>query len=271
MQGLVVVSSVNNIVGFFYEKEAKISSYFKLRKANNRLHDENSSLRNKLAVSLATDTFKTVTATIPEFNFDIKTTSGDSAGIGRLTTMNIQSAQPVEIVRYAKYHYIPARVINNSVSNDHINFITINRGSTAGIEPGMAVVGSRGVVGRVEKVSEHFSTIASVLSNRKVSGRLRYPGSFGPVSWQPGNPDYVQMDNVQLTLPIKVNDQVFTTGYSYFPSNVLIGQVSRIDTATSSNSLTLQVRLSTNFRDLNFVYVVGNDLGKEREKLENQR
>ena len=51
------------------------------------------------------------------------------------------------------YYYIPAKVINQSLRNTQ-NYLTIDKGSNHGIEVGMGVISSDGVVGRVKIVSK---------------------------------------------------------------------------------------------------------------------
>lgn len=266
-QGIDVINSANGTVAYFYRKEQNIISYFNLKKVNTDLLKENTALRNQLFYRQSVDTFKTVDAKIPIFDYDKIDRDQDSNALAPVT-MTITENPPLKVVRYAQYRFIPARVINNSISNDRINFITINQGSEAGIKPGMSVVSSVGIVGRVEHVSKHFATIASVLSNRKVSARLKLHEAFGQITWIPGHPDFVQMDNMPITLPIKLRDSVFTTGFASFPANILVGRVSHIDTVKSDNSLSLRIRLATNFRTLAFVYVVVDGMNAEKENLE---
>lgn len=269
-QGIDVINSANGTVAYFYQKEQNIISYFNLKKVNTELLDENTALRNQLFSLQSTDTFKTVSAQIPVFDYSKIDRSQDSNLLAPPVAMTITEHPPLKVVRYAQYKFIPARVINNSISNDRINFITINQGSEAGIKSGMSVVSSVGIVGRVEHVSKHFATIASVLSNRKVSARLKLHLAFGQISWVPGYPDFVQMDNMPITLPIKIQDSIFTTGFASFPANILVGKVSQIDTVKSNNSLSLKIRLATNFRTLAFVYVIADGMNAEKEKLENK-
>ena len=57
-----------------------------------------------------------------------------------------------------KYLYITAKVVNNTV-NKQFNYITLDKGSRAGIEPEMAVIGSEGILGIVKSVSENYASV----------------------------------------------------------------------------------------------------------------
>lgn len=258
LQGVDITSSSNAVAGYFYRKQNDVVYYFQLRRLNDSLLKENTLLRNELAINLNVDSLRD---SISKIAVTIRDTTGSKDSIKG------QYAGAVKFVKYALYHYIPARVINNSISNDKINFITINRGRNDGIDEGMAVVTNSGIVGRVANVSEHYATVASVLSDRKVSAKLS-DGTFGTVIWEPGSPDYVYMEKTPVTIPVKKGDTVLTTGYSFFPEHITIGYVTKIDTAKASNTKNLKVRLSTNFRKLQYVYVVKNKMGEERQKLE---
>ncbi len=259
-QGLDIVNSSNAVSGFVYKKQNEVVYYFQLRRMNDSLLQENTRLRNLIASTSNIDTFGDLTARIPITVKD--TTRKDSSGIALAPTGK------VKVVRYANYRYIPARVINNSISNDRINYITINRGAEDGIKKEMAVVTGNGIVGRVSNVSAHYARVASVLSDRKVSSKLSDGTSNLITIWNPGSPEFVVTEKVPLYIKVKKGDSVFTTGYSFFPENVLIGTVAKIDTVKATNAKNLKIRLSTNFRNLQYVYVVEDKMSEERKQLE---
>jgi rod shape-determining protein MreC len=259
-QGLDIVNSSNAVSGFVYKKQNDVVYYFQLKRMNDSLLQENTRLRNQIAASSNVDTFSDLTARIPVTVRD--TSRKDSAGI------TLTPTGKVKIVRYASYRYIPARVINNSISNDRINYLTINRGAEDGIRKEMAVVTGNGIVGRVANVSAHYARVASVLSDRKVSTKLSDGTSNLITIWNPGSPEFVVTEKVPLYIKVKKGDSVFTTGYSFFPENVLIGTVAKIDTVKATNAKNLKIKLSTNFRTLQYVYVVEDKMSEERRQLE---
>lgn len=245
MQGDDVMNSANAAVGYFYKKQNAVAYYFGLRSMNDSLLSENVRLRNLLAADrYSTDTFRDSTAVI--------------------SRPGIDSLHPTE---YARYTFRQARVINNSVSLKN-NFITLNRGSKDGIKPEMAVISGTGVVGRVMNVSDHFCTVLSVLSEtRPVSGRLS-DGTTKTVNWKSGSPDELLMADVALERKIKRGDSIVTNTYSFFPPDVLIGTIRSIDTNRQSNTYLLHLKPGTNFRNLQYVYVVENSYQAERTELE---
>ncbi|KAA5537220.1 rod shape-determining protein MreC [Taibaiella lutea] len=264
MQGNDIVNSSNSISGYVYKKQNDVVYYFQLKRLNDSLLNENARLRNLIAGNSNIDTFRDAIATIPVTAKDtVITTTKDSTGAIKITSTGV-----TKVVRYASYYYIPARVINNSIANDKQNSITINRGSADGVGKEMAVVTGNGIVGRVENVSEHYATIVSVLSDRKTAAKLSDgTGPYFPI-WDGNSPDYLITEKVPSYVKIKRGDSIYTIGSSFYPENILIGTIAKIDTIKASGTKTLKVRLSTNFRKLQYVYVVKNKLSEERNKLE---
>ncbi len=260
MQGADILSSSNAIAGFFYKKKDDIVYYFKLQRVNADLVSENEQLKNKLAAYQGWDTVQNNIAKIPIVKIDsIKV--ADSGN-----TFHMIGER--KIIRYASYEYIPAKVLNNSIASDNINYITINRGQKDGIKKDMAVVTYNGIVGRVVNVSNNFATVESILSKgRKLSTQLQ-DSTTGISSWQGGDAQHIIMENLPLNSKPKINDSVFATGYSYFPENILIGQIVAIDTNINNNKKVVTIKLSTNFRKLHNVYVVMNKFEDERRALE---
>lgn len=244
MQGNDIMSSANTMLGLMYKKQNDVVYYFGLRQMNDSLLNENIRLRQQLAMYSSFDTLSDSMRHVP-----------------------IPSEDTGKVVQYADYYYRSARVINNSISSAN-NFITIARGSADGIKKGMAVVSGTGVVGRVEHVTKHYASARSVLSvTQQVSARLK-DGSIGYVSWEGERPDALLMKDVPQQIKVKKGDSVYTTSYSFFPAGVLIGVVYKMEYIKKNNLQLLHLRSATNFRNLQYVYVVENKMLPERMNLE---
>ncbi len=245
MQGNDVMSSANTAIGLLYKKQNDVVYYFGLKRMNDSLMNENMRLRLQLAERYSTDTFTDLVVSKP---FE----TGDSIK---------------KIVDYSRYIYHAARVINNSVSGTN-NYITLNRGSKDGVRKNMAVITGSGVVGRVVHVSGNFASALSVLSvKQQVSAHLK-DGTIGYVSWEGKKPDELIMQDVPQQIKVKRGDSVFTTRYSFFPPDVLIGTVYKTQYIKKNNLQILHLRTSVNFRNLQYVYVVENTYLPERRQLE---
>ncbi|XZF13148.1 rod shape-determining protein MreC [Chitinophagaceae bacterium MMS25-I14] len=245
LQGNDIMNSANAVNGYFYHKQNDLVYYFGLRQMNDSLQNENMRLRAELAAIHSRDTLK------------------DHIG-GLADSVN----DSTHIIRYAQYQFRAARVISNSVIAAD-NYITINRGSADGIEKNMAVVSGNGLVGKVEHVSAHYAVVLSLLSvKQKVSAGLKdVRSSF--ISWEGDKPDILMMEGIQQEIKVKIGDSVHTTGFSqYLPAGILIGTVVKKETLKKDNSQRLYVRPATNFRNLQYVYVIGDKMLGERIELE---
>ncbi len=246
LQGNDIVSSANAVSGLVYKKQNDVVYYFGLRRMNDSLQNENARLRQIIEQYHSLDT-------LSDSLVKTKTQVGDTSK---------------HIVRFAEYVYRTARVINNSV-NATDNFITINRGSRHGIGKNMAVLSGSGVVGRVEHVSANYSSILSVLSaKQRVSARLKNTAN-GFVVWEGKNPRVLTMIDVPQQVEVKKGDSVFTNSYSlYFPPEVLIGTVIKTEPIKKNAMQHIYLKSSTDFANLQYVYVVENKMRQEKTQLE---
>lgn len=238
-QQATFISSSNEVVGTIYSKVDQLTDYFKLGITNDSLASENARLRNQLRSSFYVDSsvVKTVTDTVNK----------------------------------QQYTYISARVINNSF-NRRNNYITINRGSNAGITKGMGVISGSGVVGIVTNTGPNLATVQSLLhENTRISVMLADSNNVGSLIWDNNlDPTKAMLINFMKQVKIKKGTPVVTSGYSLFPAGTMLGYVNRLDAKNSSNGTDIEVRLSVNFSSLQYVYVVTNKLSQEQQSLEAQ-
>ena len=170
-----------------------------------------------------------------------------------------------------KYQYISAKVVNNS-TNRRNNYITLNVGAKQGIEPDMAVISSSGVVGIVKNVSDNFSSVMSVLhKDTRISAKIKKEGSFGPLSWEGNDYCFATLNDIPTHVLLVKGDSVVTSAYSsIFPEGILVGTVESFELKSGENFYTVTVKLSTEFKKLNYVYVINNIEKQEQDKLEKQ-
>lgn len=171
------------------------------------------------------------------------------------------------------YHfdYIAAKIVNSTISKS-INYITIDKGSKDGVQKGLGVVSSNGVVGIVTNVSENFSLIMSVISVKSLIGvRHKNTNALGNLRWNGEDPYTLQIDGFSKTLPIKKNDTILTAGFSsIFPPNIMVATVKKLEPDESTSFYIIDVRLTNNINSLSYVYVVRNDKKKELDSLQMQ-
>jgi rod shape-determining protein MreC len=70
-------------------------------------------------------------------------------------------------------------------------------------------------------------------------------------------------------LNIAIGDTIVTSGFnSVFPDNMPLGKIEEIELTEDASFYNIVVRLFTEFKALQYVYVVGNRLKEEQENLE---
>ncbi len=126
------------------------------------------------------------------------------------------------------YELVDGYVIARS-STDWVSTVTINRGSSAGIEVGMCAITANGeVVGLVTEVGSNYAVIKTVLdASLKISANIAASGYSGMVSggYSSEEKDMLRMDYLSSTATIRNNDQVVTAGSTVFPRNLILGYV----------------------------------------------
>jgi rod shape-determining protein MreC len=142
---------------------------------------------------------------------------------------------------------VPARVIARDPSV-WFNTITINRGSSAGVEVNMPVVTPGGIVGRIITVGPWSSQVMLVTDEKAgagaVVGQLGQSGALGSVR---GRADLgiglIEMRYVSGLEKVEVNDYVMTTGQDgIYPPGLNVGRVVEVKngTATQAHQILIQ-------------------------------
>lgn len=218
-QNAAFITSANSVSGTVFEWRTGISQYFGLRKENTLLADENARLREQLYA--LTDSARQQYA--------------DSIGSGSV---------------------IVARVIDNSVRRDD-NYITINKGRKDGIEKGMGVYNSCGVVGVVMICGKHYSVVLSVLNGKtSISCKIKGTDNFGFLEWTGGDPYVAQLKDVPYHSNVARGDTVVTSGFSsVFPDGIPVGVISGVERLSNGYTLKITVRLAAEMSNLGWVYV----------------
>lgn len=221
--------------------EVKINdarTYFKLKEINRNLADENVALRNAIQ----------------------KLVRQDSSGFLSAT----------DTVFEQQYIHTSAEVVDNS-TNRQKNFFTINKGRRHGISTDMSVVSVEGVAGAIVGVSNNYSIAMSVLNlDFKLSARLKNSGYFGSLNWDGRNDRHAMLSEIPQHVPINVGDTIETTGYSaIFPEGVMVGTISEFE-KPGGDFYNIKVQLSTDFRKLRYVDIIGNIRKQEQTDLQNQ-
>jgi rod shape-determining protein MreC len=232
-------NSSNTLVANLNRFSFGVREYFSLRETNLILSDENARLRTQLERS----------------------------------SQILPSSQTIiaDTTLTKRFEFVSAKVVNNSVDR-FTNFLTIDKGSNAGIREGMAVISGSGAVGKVKATSRHYSVVTSVLNTDvMVSAMLKRTGHFGTVQWDGRDPQYVLLNYIPRHVKPEIGDSIVTSGYNaIFPPDIMIGTIEDKQLNDAALFYELRVKLSQDFRQLTFVAIVKSNLKAEQDSLENQ-
>lgn len=232
-----VISSANFVTGGVYTQMNNVNEYFHLKSQNDALAKENADLRRMI------------------FN------EKDSARPPAIDT--IRGVRKVDV--------IVSKVIHNSY-NVHENYLTINSGTLKGVKPDMGVVNTQGIIGIVDKVSNNYATVISILNVKsQINAKIKKSNHFGSLVWNGKNTGYVQLIDVPRLASVRKGDTIVTGGQSViFPANINIGTISKIYTDNETNYYTLDIKLFNDMTNLGYVYIVKSKDKEEIEILEKQ-
>ena len=126
------------------------------------------------------------------------------------------------------YELVDAYIIGWS-STDWTNTLTINRGTSSGIQEGMCAITANGeVVGLVTEAGPNYAIVKTILdSTLEISSIIASSGYTGMVSggYINGNETLLQMDYLSSSAVIRNKDEVVTSGSTVYPRNLILGHV----------------------------------------------
>ncbi len=230
------ITSTNRLSGYLITKSHNIKSYFGLKEKNNDLVLENVILKNELE---------------------------------RLKQLNRPvSMLSVDTIR--KYKFVSANVIKNSY-HKRDNILTLDKGTLDGVKPNMGVILPQGIVGITINVSEHYSTVVSILNSKtSINVKLKKNKHFGSLQWNGKTYKTAQLLDIPTQSNLKVGDTLVSGGQSiFFPEQIPIGIVSKIE-VKNRNYERIDVQLFEDLSALHSVYVVVNKFKDEQKELEDK-
>ena len=214
-------TSANVVTGTIAEKWASVVQYVGLSDENEALKKENADLRNRLEA---------------------------------------YRRNSIPVLGKKGFEYIPASVIS-ATTNREMNAITVNVGKNVGVENEMGVIGRDGVVGIVSSVSDKYSVIMPIINpNTRISVKLAENGYFGSLTWNGRDVRVATFSEVPGYVDVKIGDEIVTSGFSaIFPEGIHVGYVKSFEKDLSTDFYTIDVKLSTDFHNIKYVYAIKNN------------
>lgn len=168
-------------------------------------------------------------------------------------------------------HFIPAEIINNTVSNIN-NYITLDKGSIDGVKKGMGVISENGVVGIIKETSKNFSSVMSILNSKsRISVELKKNNHLASLVWEGKNYRKGTVNEIPVHVQLFKGDTIVTSGYSSkFPKQIPVGVISKIKTNENQNFHEIEILFIEDFKELKYVNVCHSLLEKEKITLEQE-
>jgi rod shape-determining protein MreC len=238
-QHTVYFNTTNQWAASILATTREVKSYHQLRIVNETLAKENAQLRSEL--------FRLKSQQQPESKFPYFVSEA---------MMN-------------RYQALASRVIDQSTQMSQ-NFLTIDKGRLDGIQPGMAVISSAGIVGKVMSCTDNLSLVVSVLhTSNSVSAKLKRSGELGYIKWAGYQSEVADLMDVSKYKKVVKGDTVVTSDYNaVFPPNIPIGIVAKVGVEKDDTFHDIKVMLFTQFSTLKYVYVIKNRLANQQASLE---
>jgi rod shape-determining protein MreC len=231
-----VIKGVRGITSVLEEKISNTRNYLKLHEINSDLARENVALKNSIEHLIKKE---------------------------NLTIFSVS-----DTINWQQYVYTEGEVVNNSV-NKQKNYFTLNKGKKQGVNTDMAVVSPDGVAGIIVGSSDNYSIAMSLLNiDFRLSSRMKSNGYFGSLAWDGRDYRYAILNEIPQHVTINAGDTVETTSFSsIFPEGIMVGTVSDFE-KPGGDFYKIRVLLSTDFKKLNFVSIIGNLKKTEQQSLE---
>jgi len=234
------VNSSNEVTSSIYQSENNVLKFFSLGRVNDSLIIENVKLQQLLSRNFISNA---------------------------VTIDSLQDTSDAELEQV--YSLMHAQVINNTTDKSK-NFIYLDKGSKDGIAKNMGVYNDKGIVGITIGVSKNYSVVMSVLNtDSRVGVKLTKDNYFGNLTWDTKSSKYATLSQIPNHVKVAKHDTVMTSGYSsFFPAGIMVGTVESWQEITGSNLLELKIKLSTDFHNLNYLYIVNHMRKNELKALE---
>jgi len=151
--------------------------------------------------------------------------------LSRLRAIEQENQELRNLLNYqnnSDFELHPVRFVVKNLNGIN-NTFTINAGENDGIEAGMPVITSDGLIGKVIITGPAYSQVMPYFNNLfRISARIQETRSMGIVSWQGESMSELVMNFVPKTIQVDTGFVIETSGFgNEFPGGIPIGTVLR--------------------------------------------
>jgi rod shape-determining protein MreC len=160
-----------------------------------------------------------------------------------------------------EYNYLNATIINRNTAYWY-NTITIDKGFYNGIRDNMAVISSKGLIGKVIKTTNFTSEVKMITTNdinNKISVGIDINGTIihGLIAGYDYKTNNLIVEGIVEMVDIPATTAVYTTGLGEtFPSGILIGNVVSVKKDEYDLAKKILIKPTVDFNNIRFVTVL---------------
>jgi rod shape-determining protein MreC len=173
--------------------------------------------------------------------------------------VGLDKSSPADLTAYDR---VTSRVIGRPATVWY-STVTIDHGSSSGIEANDAVITGDGLVGRIHQVTGGTAQVQLITDHESaVSAKVLPDGPSGVVEPEVGDPDDLLLDFINSQDPVEEGQILITAGWSNskvssaYPFGVPLGTVSDASSGDADLNQRVHVRPFVDLRDLEYVQVL---------------
>ncbi len=155
------------------------------------------------------------------------------------------------------HHLVPVKIVAKDLTSVN-SFLTASAGSADGVEPGMPMINSDGLIGQVILVSNSYSQILPYNNSMfRVSAKVEDSRAYGIVTRSGRAGRELVLQYVPETIPVEPGQVVQTSGFgNQYPPGIPIGVVTYTEPGRGVETQTIYLEAFTDLNTLAEAFIM---------------
>lgn len=180
--------------------------------------------------------------------------------LSKLRSIEKENQELKSLLRLEESYNYPlqiTRVVTKQL-NTLNNSLSVNVGSNEGIQRGMPLINSDGLIGKVILAASNYSQVMPLSHPLfRVSAQIQDSKANGIITWDISSPSYLIMDFVPKTVPIDTGMVIQTSGLgNEFPAGIPIGHVVDFRSQDGTNTQQLKIEPFSKLNEVSEGFIV---------------